>query len=63
MKGNVFMKRLFVVENKNAKVEWKMESVTIKQINDIYNQLCKSGLGWKTKEFKNVYDEVENNVG
>ena len=51
------MKRLFIVENKKAKVEWKMEEVSVKQINDIYNQLCKSNLGWETKEFKNVYDE------
>ena len=51
------MKRVMVVENKNAKVEWKMESISVKQIDAIYKQLCKSGLGWQTKEFKNVYDE------
>ena len=53
------MKRIMVVENKNAKVEWKMESVTIKQVNDIYNQLCKSDLGWETIGFKNIYNEEE----
>lgn len=51
------MSRLFIVENKKAKVEFKMENVSLKQIDGMYKQLCKSGLGWETKEFKNVYDE------
>lgn len=49
--------RLFVVENKKARVEFKMENVSIGQIQGMYDQLCKSGLGWETKEFKTEYDE------
>ena len=51
------MSRLFIVENKKAKVEFKMENISISQIQGMYNQLCKSGIGWETKEFKQVYDE------
>ena len=53
--------RLFVVENKNARVEFKMENISISQIQKMYNQLCKSGLGWETKEFRDdVQDESES---
>ena len=52
------MSRLFIVENKKARVEFKMENVTIGQIQGMYNQLCKSGLGWETKDFRDdVQDE------
>lgn len=51
------MKRLFVVENKKARVEFKMDNVSIGQIQGMYDQLCKSGLGWETKEFKTEYEE------
>ena len=55
------MKRLFVVENKKARVEFKMENVSIGQIQGMYDQLCKSGLGWETKEFRDdVKDESES---
>ena len=51
------MKRLFLVENKKARVEIEMENVSVGQIQDMYDQLCKSGLGWETKEFKTEYEE------
>lgn len=51
------MKRIMVVENSKARVEFKMENITIGQIVGMYKQLCKSNLGWETKEF--TYDEKE----
>ena len=53
------MKRIMIVENKNAKIEIKMESTTLRQVDGMYKQLCKSGLGWETKEFKTIYDKEE----
>ena len=50
-------KRLMVVENEKAKVSFKMENISIGQINDMYNALCKSGLGWETKEFTYDYED------
>lgn len=45
------MKRIYVVENKKAKVEFNMKEITIGEINSMYQALCKSNNGWETKEY------------
>lgn len=53
------MKRIYVVENKKARVEFKMEEITIGEINGMYKALTKANKGWETKEYTYSDNEVE----
>lgn len=52
------MKELFVVENKKMRIEFKMEEISVSEIQSIYDFFCEKGLEWETKKIK-IEEEKE----